>query len=246
MPCRGDEGRNQRSPSSQGSAGFSEFGMRTRKPATSAVTGQRRRATYWISTVLTALPERRSESAVPNRRASLDPGGTQTSVLNIRLHGARSAGAVSRFLRCDWSGGYPGRKLAKASGASRGLGRTGYSRLTSSSSESCRISVAGKSPHSTMQCYGPSDCSQDLAAVSRSLRSDHTYRFLIHERDSIFSTDTNIGWGRRSPREIERTFCGSQGIVIRDLRFRSDSASSPYFGHQSRSKTVEDSTIDCR
>jgi hypothetical protein len=54
-------------------------------------------------------PERRPQSSLSNWRTAIDPACTQTSVLNIRLHDARSAGAVSRLLRCDWSGGYPSR-----------------------------------------------------------------------------------------------------------------------------------------
>ena len=54
--------------------------------------------------------QRRPQSAVPNRGPAINPVGAQTSVLNIRLHDARSAGAVSRVLRCGWSAGYPSRK----------------------------------------------------------------------------------------------------------------------------------------
>ena len=42
-----------------------------------------------------------------------------------------------------------------------------------------------------MQCHVPSDCSLDLAAVSRGIPSDHTYRFLIHDRESIFSAEVD-------------------------------------------------------
>jgi putative transposase len=43
--------------------------------------------------------------------------------------------------------------------------------------------------HRALQRHRASNSSVDLAAASRSDSSDHSYRFLIHDRDSIFSAE---------------------------------------------------------
>jgi hypothetical protein len=58
-----------------------------------------------------------------------------------------------------------------------------------------RADGSGKSPHSAMQCYGPSECAWTLQQFREAIPCDHTYRFLIHDRDSIFSAEVDDDLG---------------------------------------------------
>lgn len=50
---------------------------------------------------------------------------------------------------------------------------------------------SGKSSHSAVQCHGPSDSNLDLQQFREAIPSNHTYRFLIHDRDTIFSAEVD-------------------------------------------------------